>query len=107
MGGLRRPAWIGSITYSWPLIGLYVYDDRFEFGPGFKFMRRFSRPIRTFRADDLALIGPTGSGVRFTFEDGDRWIFGTAFGDEVLRTVAEHGVRMTSEVIRARWWPPL
>ena len=107
IGGLRRPAWVGSITLSWPLVGLYVYDDRLEFGPGFKFMRRFERPSRVFAASDLKLVGPTESGVRFTFADGESWIFATGDREAVLRLMAVHGVPTTSDVVPANWWPPL
>src|SRR5437773_2375401 len=31
VGGLRRPMSIGSVTYTWPLIGLHVYPDHLEF----------------------------------------------------------------------------
>ena len=86
---------------------LHYVTTASRFGSGFKFMRRFERPMRIFKPDDLALIGPTGSGIRFTFKDGERWIFGTAFRSEVLRIMADYGVPVTSEVIQARWWPPL
>ena len=107
VGGLRRPLAIGAVTYTWPLIGLYVYGDRFEFGPGFKFMRRLSRPIRVFQPGEVELVGPTHNGVRFTFKDGERWLFTQCNVPAVLRAVAELGVAVTSAVEPARWIPPL
>ncbi len=53
VGGLRRPARIGSVTYSWRLVGLYVFADRFEFGPAIPLMRRISRPLKVFKPADL------------------------------------------------------
>jgi hypothetical protein len=107
VGGLRRPLAVGSVTYTWPLIGLYVYAERFEFGPGFRFMRRLSRPVRVFRPSEVELVGPTKHGIRFTFKDGDRWLFTQCDIPAVLRAVADRGVAVTSDVEPARWLPPL
>jgi hypothetical protein len=107
IGGLRRPLAIGSVTYTWPLIGLYVYADRFEFGPGFRFMRRLSRPVRVFHASEVDIVGPTNNGVRFTFKDGERWLFTQCNMPAVLKAIADLGVTVTSTVEPARWMPPL
>ena len=107
VGGLRRPLAFGSITYSWPLIGLYVYADRFEFGPGFRFMRRFSRPVKVFTAGDVSTVGPTRNGVRFTFTDGERWIFGWCDVPRVLAAVESRGIEVIATVEPSHWWPPL
>ena len=107
VGGLRRPKSIGSVTYTWPLIGLYVYSDHLEFGPGFKFMRRLSPPVKTFSPDEIDLVGPTNNGVRFTFKNGERWIFGDCDVAGVMNTMAQLGVQTTKEVVPARWSPPL
>lgn len=107
VGGLRRPTSIGSVTYTWPLIGLYVYRDRLEFGPGFRFMRRLSPPVMRFSANDIDLVGPTKNGVRFTFKNGERWIFGQCNVDGVINAMARLGVPTTKEVLPARWLPPL
>ena len=107
VGGLRRPASIGSVNYSWPLIGLYVYPHRFEFGPGFKFMRRLSRPVKTFSPDEIELVGPTKHGVRFTFRNGERWLFGRCNVRAVMNEMVKREVPTTQEVVPARWMPPL
>ena len=107
VGGLRRPASIGSLSYTWPLIGLYVYPDCFEFGPGFKFMRRLSPLVKTFSRDEVQLVGPTNNGVRFTFKNGELWIFGSCNVVAVMDAMAQRGVPTTNEVVPARWWPPL
>lgn len=107
VGGLRRPAYVGSVTYTWPLIGLYVYPDRLEFGPGFKFMRRLSPPMKTFSPDEIELVGPTKNGVRFTFKNSERWIFSSCNVAAVTRVMAQMGVPTTREVVPARWSPPL
>ena len=107
VGGLRRPTSVGSVTYTWPLIGLYVYADRLEFGPGFKFMRRLSPPVKKFSLDEIELVGPTKHGVRFTFKNGERWIFGRCNVAGVMSTMARLDVPTTKEVVPAQWWPPL
>lgn len=103
VGGLRRPARIGSVTYSWPLVGLYVFADRFEFGPAIPLMRRISRPLKVFKPADLQSAGPTKRGVRLTFGNGEQWIFGWCDVRLVLRVLKERGVPITDEVIPARW----
>lgn len=107
VGGLRRPLRVGSYTLTWPLVGLYVFDNRLEFGAGLKFMRRLTRTIKTFSADEVALVGPTDRGVRFTFTNGERWIFGWCDIAAVMNAMAELGIPTTSEVVPANWWPPL
>ena len=107
IGGLRRPAGVGSVSYSWPLIGLYVFADHLEFGPGFRFMRRISRPVRVFRAEDVAIVGSTGYGVRFTFIDGERWIFGRCDVPRVLGALSSQGIEMANSIEPANWLPPL
>ncbi len=107
VGGLRRPASIGSVTYSWPLIGLYIYSNHLEFGPGFKFMRRLSPPVKSFKSDDIELVGPTNHGVRFTFRNGESWIFGRSNISAVMSEMEKLGVKTTKEVIPAHWMPPL
>jgi hypothetical protein len=107
VGGLRRPTLVGSVTYSWPLIGLYVYPDHLEFGPGFKFMRRVSPPLKVFTVDEIENVGPTNHGVRFTFRNGEQWIFGRTDIGGVVRALEAQGVSITPEVVPSRWWPPL
>jgi len=107
VGGLRRPTSIGSVTYTWPLIGLYVYSDHLEFGPGFKFMRRLSPPVKTFSPEEIELVGPTTNGVRFTFKNGEQWIFGNCDVAGVMKTMAQLGVPATKKVVPARYRPPL
>ena|ERR1700688_1911446 len=107
VGGLRRPTSVGSLTYTWPLIGLYVYPGRLEFGPGFRFMRRLSPPVKRFSLDEIELVGPTTYGVRFTFKNGERWIFGRCNVAEVMSAMARLNIPTTKEVVPARWSPPL
>ena len=107
VGGLRRPTAIGSVTYTWPLIGLYVYSNHLEFGPGFKFMRRLSPPVKQFSLDEIELVGPIKHGVRFTFKNGERWIFGRCNVVGVMSAMARLNVPTTKEVVPARWSPPL
>jgi len=107
VGGLRRPAAVRSVTYSWPLVGLYIYSDRLAFGPGLQFMRKISRPLKVFTAGDIESVGATDHRVRFTFKNGERWIFGWCNVAGVLRVMAERGVHINTEVVPARWTPPL
>jgi hypothetical protein len=107
VGGLRRPGSIGTITYSWPLIGLYLYSKHLEFGPGFKFMRRLSGPVKAFSPDEVELVGPTSHGVRFTFKNGEKWIFGRCNVSAVMSAMEKLGVPITMDVVPARWTPPL
>ena len=107
VGGLRRPLGSGSVTYSWPLIGLYVFPDHFEFGPALWFLRRISPPIKIFTATDVNTAGPTGRGVRITFSNGERWIFGWCDVRRVLQALAEYGISTTNEIEAAHWTPPL
>jgi len=97
VGGLRRPTSVGSVTCTWPLIGLYVYPDRLEFGTGFKFMRRLSPPVKKFNLDEIELVGPTKHGVRFTFKNGERWIFGRCNVAGVMSAMARLDLPTTKE----------
>jgi len=63
--------------------------------------------VKTFSPGEIEIVGPTNHGVRFTFRNGERWIFGRCNVTAVMNEMVKREVPTTQEVVPARWTPPL